>query len=398
MRNRKYLLFLPFLMIVNLVPAQEVETEEEGKKQRDWTLNGYLKDMVSYTRPNSPFLPEHLIDNLIHNRLFFKWYMHRNLNFTAEMRNRIMFGDQVRINPFFANNLRGSDDYLKMSYTYEDSGRVVGHFILDRLYFRYTSGKFEATAGRQRINWGINFAWNPNDIFNAFSYFDFDYEERPGSDAILLKYYTGIVSSIEIAGRISDNIDNFTGALMWKTNFKKYDIQAMSGITNRNFVVGGGWAGNLLKAGFKGEGSYFLPMEEATDTAEVLNMTISLDYSFKNSLYILGSILYNSDGKVRPNQFDQISYYSGVISAKQLSPYRYSGLINASYQFHPLVAGGISLIGYPGNTDIFLGPQLSISVLQNLDLNLFAQIVLGDDFSGYNVTTQAYYLRLKYSF
>ena len=39
---------------------------------------------------------------------------------------------------------------------------------------------FIATAGRQRINWGQTFVWNVNDVFNAYSYFDFDYKERPG--------------------------------------------------------------------------------------------------------------------------------------------------------------------------------------------------------------------------
>ena len=96
-----------------------------------------------------------------------------------------------------------------MSRYWEDSSRWVFHIMLDRLYAEYTYKNFEAKVGRQRINWGINMAFNPNDIFNAFSYFDFDYEERPGSDAILLKYYTGIASSIEVAGKMADSLEDF---------------------------------------------------------------------------------------------------------------------------------------------------------------------------------------------
>ena len=52
--------------------------------------------------------------------------------------------------------------------------------------------------GRQRINWGVNLAWNPNDLFNAYSLIDFDYQERPGSDAIRFQYYMGDLSVLNL--------------------------------------------------------------------------------------------------------------------------------------------------------------------------------------------------------
>ena len=60
-------------------------------------------------------------------------------------------------------------------------------------------GNFRQGSDRQRINWGQTLVWNPNDIFNAYSYFDFDYIERPGSDAIRLQYYPDYSSAIEMA-------------------------------------------------------------------------------------------------------------------------------------------------------------------------------------------------------
>ncbi|MCG8318265.1 MAG: hypothetical protein MI921_02070 [Cytophagales bacterium] len=49
--------------------------------------------------------------------------------------------------------------------------------------------------GKHRINWGKSYVWNPNDVFNAYSFFDFDYEERRGTDALLIKYTTSPFSS-----------------------------------------------------------------------------------------------------------------------------------------------------------------------------------------------------------
>ena len=93
-----------------------------------------------------------------------------------------------------------------------------------------------------------------------------------------------------------------------------------------------------------------------------------------------------------------MSYYTGNISAKYLSPYRYSVFGQASYQFHPLIMGGAGIIGYPGSYDAFVGPMITFSLLQSLDLDFFAQVLFSEVNEVYQATTQAYYLRLKYSF
>jgi hypothetical protein len=357
--------------------------------------------MGTYSVSQDLFLDKQIYnyDNLIHNRLNFKWYPTKNLKVVAEMRNRLFFGDQVTKNPYFSEiSFRNADDYWDLSRSWEDSSNAVLHIMLDRLYANYTIGNFETKIGRQRINWGINMAWNPNDIFNAFSYFDFDYEERPGSDALLLNYYTGIASSIEIAGKLAENFSEFTGAALWKINYKKYDIQFLGGVSNENIVVGTGWAGNIKQAGFKGEGSYFYPLEDAKDSVEALVGTISLEYSFKSSLFLSGSVLYSSNGSKSPSPLEQLSYYSGNISAKYLSPYTWSGFINASYLFHPLVTGGIAFIGYPGSSDAFINPFITISILQSLDLDLISQLLISKVDDHHAITNQFYYGRLKYSF
>jgi hypothetical protein len=129
-----------------------------------------------------------------------------------------------------------------------------------------------------------------------------------------------------------------------------------------------------------------------------LSASVSLDYSFKNSLYLNASSLFSSNGKEHPSTLDQVFYYSGNISAKYLSPYRWSVFVQGAYQFHPLIYGGMAVIGYPGNTDLFLGPYVTFSLLQSLDFDIFAQVLLAQVNEKYRVTTQAYFFRFKYSF
>ena len=47
-------------------------------------------------------------------------------------------------------------------------------------------------------------------------------------------------------------------------------------------VLGGGWAGNIKKAGFKGELSYFIN----NNFNNTLSLSTSLDYSFKDGYYL----------------------------------------------------------------------------------------------------------------
>ncbi|MCB0557706.1 MAG: hypothetical protein KDD09_02100, partial [Phaeodactylibacter sp.] len=149
-----------------------------------------------------------LQDNLIHNRLNFRWMINDELKLRTDLRTRVFYGDLVRANPNYGDAIDNvNNDYFDLSLVLLDENAWVVQSMIDRLYLEYFKGNWEVRLGRQRINWGISTVWNPNDIFNAFSFTDFDYEERPGSDALRVKYYTGFASSVELAVRMFDHFD-----------------------------------------------------------------------------------------------------------------------------------------------------------------------------------------------
>ena len=156
-------------------------------QERNWTLNGYLKDLQMYYSPKNGIEGmdiDQLNTNIIHNRLNFKWYTNEKITIAIEMRNRLMFGNIIREFPEYKSTIDYDNGWLDLSCIPVDAKNWFIHSMIDRAYFDYTSGKWQVRIGRQRINWGINLVWNPNDVFNTFSYFDFDYEERPGTDAV----------------------------------------------------------------------------------------------------------------------------------------------------------------------------------------------------------------------
>jgi len=161
----------------------------------------------------------------VYNRLNYNWYMHKNWTFSASARNVITFGQLVYESyPYYADLLTSDDGFLNLTGAIAQDSSYVFYTNIDRANLQFSKGNLDVKIGRQRINWGINMVWNPNDIFNTFNYYDFDYVERPGCDAIRMQYYTGVSSSIEAGFKI-DADEKITAAAMYKFNRWNYDWQ-----------------------------------------------------------------------------------------------------------------------------------------------------------------------------
>ena len=379
-----------FLMVLSSGVYAQNETPEK------WAFSGYLKDLVTFN-----ILPDDrlFVDNLVHNRLNFKWYPHDNLTGVLEIRTRLFHGDLVDAIPNYASFIDVNDDYLDLSVNIIDRDKVVLHSMIDRLYFQWAKDDWEVRLGRQRINWGTNLVWNPNDLFNAYSFFDFDYEERPGSDALRIQKYTGFASSIEFAIKMADRIEDFVAAGMWKINQGGYDVQFLAGVANEDLSVGMGWAGNINTSGFKGEMTYFHPLDRQTSRERAYLMSLTWDYSFQNSLYVMWSGLYNSAGSNEPSQTETLGFTTNQrLTARNLTPYRFASIVQGTYPIHPLLNGGIAVMLFPGDKAMFIYPTISWSVIKNVDLDIFGQFFWDDPSGEFESTTKLIFVRGKWSF
>lgn len=377
--------------LIFLVPLGLFSQNEDTK---DWELSGYIKNLQGFFFFNTPFQDGFLQDNLIHNRLNFTWYANENLMLRADLRSRIFFGDFVEQQPNYAQTVDNiNNDYFDLSLVLLDSRSFVAHTMLDRLYLEYIKGDWEIRLGRQRVNWGVTTVWNPNDVFNAFAFTDFDYEERPGSDALRIKRYTGFASSIELAARLADRIDEAVIAGMWKFNKWNYDFQLLGGWVQQQWAIGGGWAGNIKEAGFKGEWTVFLPTSDQQKTS--FAASLGLDYIFENEFYLNLGYLYNSNGST---QSSITNLFDFELSAQNLYPYRHALFLQGNYPITPLLNTGLAVIYSPLSIHpLFLNPNFTVSIATNWDLDLIGQIVFNEE-EQYKSPLQAAFLRLKYSF
>lgn len=385
----KALLFLPALVLAAVTAL--AQPEEPPK----FSVDGYLKDLQTLFVFNGIPIPGEVQiydQNQIHNRINVKWQIAPSLLFKVDFRNRVFWGDLSTRD--MIKGLDQANDYFDLSVGESNNKGLAYHAMVDRLYLELTKGKWEVRLGRQRVNWGISTVWNPNDVFNAFSFTDFDYEERPGSDALRVRYYPGYASSLEIAAKMADSLEAAVIAGMGQFNAGGYDFQVLGGLVQNELALGAGWAGNIKGAGFKGEMTFFQPLEEGETSS--FAATFGLDYLTGKSLYLGAGFLFNSNGQTNAGISNLFSFQ---LSAKNLYPYKYSLFLQGGYPITPLLNGGLALIYSPSKAHaLFANPTISYSISQNWDLDLIGQVALESDGKKYRSPIQGAFIRVKMSY
>lgn len=362
--------------------------------QSNLELNGYLQNMQTAWSPKSN--EELLLSNSITNRINFAWYPHKDLIFRVGLRNIFDYGRFVSMIPFYSKIALQDAGFADLTEEIVSGKSYILYSNIDRLNLRFTYNNLEIQIGRQRINWGINSVWTPNDIFNSSSFINFDYVEKPGSDALRLQYYIDFASSLELVSKL-DYDKNLTLAGRFKINKWNYDFQILGGLTEIDYIFGGGWAGDIYNAGFTGEFTYFKNRKSNQNLDEQFVSSIGTNYTFTNSLFISLEFLYNSIGKTGTinslNNFFNLNY-----SAKQLSPARYSIFSQAAYPITPLLNSSIAAILNPSDGSMLLSPTLEFSLNEDVYLLTSGQFFLGADFTEWGNYGQFYYLRIKWNF
>jgi len=381
---------LSLYIIFSLLLSVSLFSQE---KQKAVELTGYLTTLQSATF--NTISDTILFDNVIHNRLNFKGYLGSKITFAAEVRNRLFTGDMVKTMGRAYSEMTGTDPgVVDMSWNILNESSFFLNTTVDRLWLDFNFNKFQARIGRQRINWGQTFVWNPNDIFNAYSFFDVDYTERPGSDAIRLQYYPSFSSAVELAAKM-DRDNNLTVAGLGRFNKWGYDIQFLAGYSNSSDIVAGaGWSGSIGTVSFRGEGTWFRPLKSFSDTSGTTIITVGADKIFEDNSMLQVQMMYSSN-PLSPGNFT--SLYAGTLSAKDLAFSEFTAFGQFQWAATPLLNIGVSGMWFPDLKGYFAGPALDYSLAENLDFSLIWQHFDGE-IGGDKARLNMGYLRIKFSF
>lgn len=374
---------------------------------QDWETSGYVKYLYSHSK--IPLLNvKPLIDNQLHLRLNNRLYLSDFLSASLELRIRAFQGGSVSRIPGFTSGVVTTYPYADLSVQSVRHGEFFAYGQIDRVALDYNSGNWDFTLGRQRVAWGTSLVWNVIDLFNPQSVLDFDYEEKPGSDALRVQYFTGAVGRVEAVIKPAPKSNDRTFALLWMTNSHDYDFYTILAWMNKSPVFGAAFSGDIQGAGFRGEmrltgkpsrealGDTWQSFIENYSEAQGANLSavLSIDYTFRTSLYLHGETLYNSLGKSANAAF----YAQQANRAGLLSPARWSLFGEMAYDINPLLRGDIFMLVNPNDRSYVMAPSLSWSVITNLDLYVIGLLADGGSSSEFGNFGRAVFLRSKYSF
>ena len=334
-------------------------------------------------------------ENIVHHRFETEWTLSDHFEIRADLRTRLLHGYSVNHTPGLDRFYETDPNFLDLAWVWFDRDHALLHSNIDRLHLSYIDGPFEMHAGRQRINWGRTYVWNPNDLFNAYAFLDFDYEERPGVDAFSVQYNWSYASSVEAGMRVADSFDRSVIAGMVRSSWGSYDIQVAGGHYLEYATLGIGWAGYIRDAGFKGEISYFHPEERFFEETGHVTATTGLDYMLPNGLYLQGELLYNGGFRT---QTDPLRELVQPPSADNLFIAKSGFFLNGSFQVHPLVGASLGLLGSFDRPIVIIIPQITLSVTDNIDFLLLSQLLKGSVFREAIDTPNLLFFRLKWSY
>lgn len=387
---KKYFSITLFIFLFHILAAQESD------KVSSLDFHGYISGMPSLfwmkIKDDSTGVKtdSSAWQVLLHNRLNLDWYPSERISGSIQFRNQIIAGEFIKAaqidNGFVKENY-----FLPLTFQYKFADQYLLSLGIDRVWLQYTYNKLEVKFGRQRINWGQTFVWNPNDLFNSYNPFDFDYVERPGADAIRVQYYMSYTSSIDLALKV-DKDGNITTAGLCHFNKWNTDFQIMGGYfsqTNKQIIeydtlnfaiewedkdlVGGfGFSGAISNLSIRGELSYFYSIKD-DPSKDLLLTSLALDYSFKNQTYLMFEFFYNSNVQLLSSSF--LNFYGGTQNVKTLTFTKYNAFGQFTYPINPIINTTLAGMYFFDKdlTGFYVGPSAEFSLSNNLSLSAFFQ-------------------------
>jgi hypothetical protein len=93
-----------------------------------------------------------ITNTLIHNRLNLKYLPNDNFTANIEVRNRLFYGEQVRLIPNFGKQIYYENGLVDLSALIVNEQAMVVHSIIDRFWVDWKNDDWNIRLGRQRIN------------------------------------------------------------------------------------------------------------------------------------------------------------------------------------------------------------------------------------------------------
>ena len=274
--------------------------------------------------------------------------------------------------------------------------------FLDNAYLDFHHDRFDLTLGRQQIPSGVGYAWNPTDLFNHKDMMDPTYEDT-GVPATRIDVPFGMNMTFTGIVQPGNSWNNSTQYYQMKTGLGRFDLSLLYGkaaYSEIGLLFAGNWDREL--GGVNLEGELFglgaraeLAVNRLDYDSDNLKyeFIIGGDYTFDNSLYLLGEFYHNDFGvKVDDTQFDD---YLIFLAGQRKSLNQNYFFLMAMYPLGDLLAGSLFGIANLDDGSFAINPQLIYNIFEDVELSLLASVFVGDDRDEFGYQSAGLRLRLR---
>ncbi|MBT4035498.1 MAG: hypothetical protein HOB84_07375 [Candidatus Marinimicrobia bacterium] len=264
--------------------------------------------------------------------------------------------------------------------------------FLDNVYMKISLSSLDVTVGRQQISKGVGYAWNPTDIFNSKSLLDPSYEQT-GVEGLRFDYTLAYTASVSVFIQPEQEWEQSAKQGWLKVNLGSFDIELTKASHNWGYptfltgpylqnrsLLGASVVGEVLGFGTWFEGSSFQtdsPLATGGDE-EWKEFIVGVDYTFENSLYILGEYLHNDLGVADKSELTLWDYLGALDGASHslMQDYAFFYAMHPTFDFVTLSA--IAFTNFNDNSGAF-SPIVDWNILQDANLSVQGSFFWGED-------------------
>lgn len=321
-----------------------------------------------------------------------KGLLHAGSRLSAEIwvDTEVLFGSFLETDEFAQSRALKRPRLLDLDWRIASGSSIEIRQQLFRAFGTLYVGQTQWTLGRQRIAWGTGFAWNPTDIINPFNPGAIELGERAGADAVYGALQLDTVSRLEVVAALGDHFRHSTYATRFGTHYGEYDLSVMCATTAGDWIIGGDFAGYLGTAGLRGEVAFTQRDEGRGFVRAVLNA----DYSIAKGPYILVEVYYNGQGHDDPADYD----FEALIRGESYNLARRYAAASLAAPFTPLVGGAVYALGNLDDGSTLMGPSVTVSVAENMELAASAYFFLGANDTEYGAQHHVFFASLQWYF
>jgi len=284
-----------------------------------------------------------------------------------------------------------SDTPFSTQTSAHDYGEGEVYAQVHRLYGGYVDEKHRLSFGLQKISMGVGRIWNPTDLFNPRNPLALEPDEVYGAFSLAYTYSPSDLSQLSaVTAQREDDSFKYAGRI--KGYLDVADVALDMIWADDVAMLGYELEGELFSTGveLRSEGGWF---EDKLLDEKFFQALLGADYSFENSLMLVGEWLHSS------KTFEE-ELALGLPSGAGYNLVRSKDYLGSTlgYEFDALLYGAMAGIISADDGSFYVSPTLSYSLDDDMTLALGAMLYGGESGSEFGDLGQTYYLNFKVTF